>query len=181
MPKKHQPNFKTTPSNYVHPSLGGSSSNSSRPTTPPQTRTVNERLNQLRREQAAKAHPERRHEISAVVTQRTVPPALRHILNIPETAPPAPKPGTRVRGRRGPPGPAAPRSWLQSSTHAPEHVKRSAKAGDGSWKPYRFSLLAALEDAPQVSGTHSFGLYWYANADSIYSACLLGAACCTRH
>ncbi|KAF2492950.1 hypothetical protein BU16DRAFT_429431, partial [Lophium mytilinum] len=122
MPKKHNPVF-AKPQGSVHPSL------EQRPilSNPSAPKTVNERINQLRREQAPRATAERRNEIIDVVTQRTVPPALRHILNIPEIDPPKPKPGRpqgQVRTRRPPPGPAPPASWLSQSQYAPPEARK---------------------------------------------------------
>src|SRR3954468_18643878 len=121
MPKKHHPNYAHIKPSYVHPSLQGSRSTGSSSPAAPQT--VNERIQQLRREQAPRATIERRDEVTEVVTHRTVPPDLRRILHMAEVNAPLPKPGTRTRlirqGARPPPGPAAPSSWLQSSRHAP--------------------------------------------------------------
>lgn len=151
MPKRHQQNFTKPSSSYVHPSLQVSKALAATDAAP--NRSVNERLSQLRREQAPKADVARRNEVAAVVSQRTVPPALRQIMNIPETAPPKPKPGTsnRVRGRR-PPGPAAPQSWLESSRHAPPSAKKSDMGRDtgprcsttAGWRPHGSSALSKL-------------------------------------
>ncbi|KAJ9666175.1 hypothetical protein H2201_003608 [Coniosporium apollinis] len=156
MPKKHHQSFSKPASTYVHPSLGGSKPQA-QATTPP-TRTVNERLSQLRHEENAKNGPEKvRDSILDQLSQRSVPPHLRHILNLPETAPPQPKPGVRVR-RRGPPGPAPPKSWLESSIHAPAHTRpqaekrRATAAGplqNTRWRPRGFSTLCALDNGSQ--------------------------------
>ena len=156
MPKKHQPIFTKPPSTYVHPSL--ESSRSSPSTAPSAPRTVNDRISQLRREQAPRPSPERWNEITDVVTQRTVPPGLRHILNIPEVDPPLPKPGTRrtelSRTRRPPPGPAAPTSWLHRSRYVPPQIRelneRPAVAGESGYIPVKFSSLATLNDGFKV-------------------------------
>lgn len=89
-----------------------------------------------------------------MVTQRTVPPALRHILNIPEVDPPLPKRGARrtelSRTRRPPPGPAAPTSWSHRSRYVPPQIRglneRPAVAGQSGYIPVKFSLLATLND-----------------------------------
>jgi len=156
MPKKHQSIFTKAPSTYVHPSL--ESSRSSPSTAPSAPRTVNDRINHLRREQAPRPSPERWNEITDVVTQRTVPQALRHILNIPEVDPPLPKRGARrtelSRTRRPPPGPAAPTSWLHRSRYVPLQIRglneRPAVAGQSGYIPVRFSLLATLNDGFKV-------------------------------
>lgn len=80
----------------------------------------------------------------------TVPPAIRHILRLPET--PAPPPRRPVRlapnGRRLPPGPAAPRSWLSQSRHAPKSGSEACipdsferHALPGAYVPSRRSLV----------------------------------------
>lgn len=148
MPKKHAPSFTHTKPSYVHPSLQSSRSSSSAGTPEPQT--VNQRIQQLRREQAPRTTAERRNEITDVITQRTVPPALRKILNMTEVDAPRPKAGLRSRrapqhGPRPPPGPAIPGSWLLSSRHAPNHLskpKESNIKGDGT----RFCALAREHD-----------------------------------
>jgi hypothetical protein len=103
-------------------SARAAASSSSAPAEPP---SVNERIAQLRREQAPRATAEQRDDLASLVSSRTVPPELRRILHMPEVDAPNPKPGTRtprLRGRgvaRPPPGPAAPSSWLHTSRHAP--------------------------------------------------------------
>lgn len=151
MPKKHHQSFSKPASTYVHPSLSKSQAQATTPTT----RTVNERLSQLRHEENARNGLDKaRSSAMDQLSQRSVPPHLRHILNLPETAPPQPKPGARIR-RRGPPGPAAPRSWLESSIHAPAHTRPQAErrraAANGPlrgtrWIPRGFSSLHALDD-----------------------------------
>jgi hypothetical protein len=151
MPKKHTPTYTTTKANYVHPSL-----QSSRPTTssaPATSQTVNQRIAQLRREQAPRATAEQRNEISSLVSSRTVPPDLRRILHIPEVNAPKPKAGTmrqRPRGPGGarpPPGPAAPSSWLHRSRYAPKNTNNFLRQQvlDGTPKA-RFSFLAATTE-----------------------------------
>ncbi|KAF2200773.1 hypothetical protein GQ43DRAFT_441249 [Delitschia confertaspora ATCC 74209] len=176
MPKKHTPKYTTTSNSYVHPSLQSSRSSSS---APPPAQTVNERIRQLRREQAPRGVADRRDEITDLVTARNLPPALRRILNIPEVNPPREKLGTRtrvgtpIRSRRPPPGPAAPNSWLQNSRHAPRHLRQLNGAGgniEGNILFDRFSSLATLNDnnykriPPERSLMHmalkTFALNW---------------------
>ncbi|KIW04637.1 uncharacterized protein PV09_04383 [Verruconis gallopava] len=125
MPKKRNHQFKPLVTNLSRPASPKDSSGS--------TRTVNERLAQLRAEQAPRPTIEQRNEIATLATSHTLPPHLRRILDVPETAPPLPKPGARramrINGVRMPPGPPAPRSWLAASLHAPPDVKTKAKSG----------------------------------------------------
>jgi hypothetical protein len=141
MPKKHTPAYTTTKPSYVHPSLQSSRSASS--STPSEPQSVNQRINQLRREQAPRATPEQRDELTSVVS-RTVPPELRRILHIPEVNAPKPKANTRARRLMGdarpPPGPAAPTSWLQASRHAPAYMKKKS----GAKQAARFGTLARM-------------------------------------
>jgi hypothetical protein len=131
MPKKHTPAYTTTKPSYVHPSLQRSPASSSAPT---ESQTVTQRIQQLRREQAPRATPEQRDELTSAVSSRTVPPELRRILHIPEVNAPKPKTNTRTRrvagGARPPPGPAAPTSWLQTSRHAPAYMRNKKKASN---------------------------------------------------
>ncbi|KAF2265006.1 hypothetical protein CC78DRAFT_543563 [Lojkania enalia] len=124
MPKKHTPAYSRTKPSYIHPSLQTFKSSSSSAQAAPQT--VNERIQQLRREQAPRTTSERRDEVIEVVTRRTVPPELRRILQMAEVDAPPPKPGSRTRPRAGtrpPPGPAAPTSWLRSIRNAPDYIR----------------------------------------------------------
>ncbi|KAI4678815.1 uncharacterized protein J4E84_008634 [Alternaria hordeiaustralica] len=145
MPKKHTPSYTTAKPSYVHPSLQSSRSPaSSSSSSEPQT--VNQRIQQLRREQAPRATPEQRDELTSVVSSRTVPPELRRILHIPEVNAPKPKANTRTRrvmgGVRPPPGPAAPTSWLQTSRHAPAYARK--KKADSEKGAVRFATLARV-------------------------------------
>ncbi|KAF2688382.1 hypothetical protein K458DRAFT_281950, partial [Lentithecium fluviatile CBS 122367] len=146
MPKKHQPSFLS-----IKPtaSTAPPRPTQSNPTPPP---TVNERISQLRREQAPRATPERIHEVTEVVqSHRTVPPQLRRLLSLPEVDAPLPKTGRRrppLRdGERPPPGPAAPTSWLAGSRHAPAELRRRGlRGGDGGSGVRRFCRLARVHD-----------------------------------
>ncbi|KAF2807124.1 uncharacterized protein BDZ99DRAFT_421036, partial [Mytilinidion resinicola] len=117
MPKKHNPVF-AKPQGSVHPSL------EQRPiiSHPSAPKTVNERINQLRREQAPRATAERRNEI----------------IDVPG------RPQGQVRTRRPPPGPAPPASWLSQSQYAPSEVRKlPAYLRDGISK---FGRLATTND-----------------------------------
>lgn len=122
MPKKHQPTYASIKPQPTYPSHSRNAASSS--TVPPQT--VNDRIQQLRREQAPKTTAQRRDEVTEVVSTRTVPPDLRRILHMAEVDAPKPKPGRRrPHGERPPPGPLAPKSWLSRSRWAPEYVRKS--------------------------------------------------------
>lgn len=149
MPKKHAPAYTQAKPSYVHPSL--QSSRASTSSAQPEPQTVNQRIQQLRREQTPRTTPEQRDELTSVVSSRTVPPDLRRILHIPEVNAPKPKAGLRSRravgGARPPPGPAAPVSWLLSSRHAPEYVRKMRKQqSDGVAGMSQFCLLVRMTD-----------------------------------
>ncbi|KAK7515473.1 hypothetical protein IWZ03DRAFT_379541 [Phyllosticta citriasiana] len=137
MPKKRQSTFNSKP-NYVHPSLASSrpSSSGTSQAGPSNPRSVNERLNQLRREQAPKAGIQQRNELAEGLTQKALHPAVRQILNIPAVAGPRAKTPARLSNGRRIPGPAPPQSWLEKSSdreeagqdEASECVSRSGKA-----------------------------------------------------
>lgn len=154
MPKKHAPAYTQAKPTYVHPSLQSSRASSS--STPSEPQTVNQRIQQLRREQTPRATPEQRDELTSVVSSRTVPPDLRRILHIPEVNAPKPKPGLRSRraigGARPPPGPAAPNSWLLSSRHAPDYVRqmRRQQSADERVAPSFCALARTTDDEYKV-------------------------------
>jgi hypothetical protein len=159
MPKKHAPSYTQAKPTYVHPSL--QSSRASASSTPSEPQTVNQRIQQLRREQTPRATPEQRDELTSVVSSRTVPPDLRRILQIPEVNAPKPKPGLRSRrvigGARPPPGPAAPTSWLLSSRHAPEYVQRMKRRRSGEERGVpSFCMLARVTDEEYKVRTSTF-------------------------
>lgn len=149
MPKKHTAAYTTAKPNYVHPTLQSSRHTASSAPTEPQT--VNQRIAQLRREQAPRASIEQRNEMNSAVSSRTVPPDLRRILHIPEVNAPKPKAGTRLRARgpggtRPPPGPAAPISWLHSSRYAPKQTREYGWKKPGERTASRFSHLARVTE-----------------------------------
>ncbi|KAI1298900.1 tafazzin [Xylaria venustula] len=118
MPKKrHQPKYSKPPSVAPASLLLSSPSHS---TSEHHDRSVNELLANLRRStlnsQSVPSSSNSGSSFSAATTP-SVPPALRHILQLPE--PPAPVPRRPQRrdlgGRRPPPGPPPPRSWVTFS------------------------------------------------------------------
>ncbi|KAJ4294848.1 hypothetical protein N0V88_005085 [Collariella sp. IMI 366227] len=88
-----------------------------------QARGVNELLADLRRAGLSGSR-----QRSPDVVQPTVPPAIRQILQIPETPPPRPRRPVRLGGpgRRAPAGPAPPPSWLSGSQRAENALRRTA-------------------------------------------------------
>jgi len=150
MPKKRTFNFKqhqgpSSPSPKNAPKHEGPES------------SVNERLTELRKIEGPDAAAKKR-EIADLVGQKSVPPELRGILGVPESAPPRARPGFRTRDRLRTPGPAPPRSWtaLGSGRWMPTLVFRGKRKGGKSahgpverFKPQavgRFARLAGLEN-----------------------------------
>ncbi|USP75010.1 uncharacterized protein yc1106_02284 [Curvularia clavata] len=171
MPKKHTPSYTTAKPSYVHPSLQSSRSSPSS-STASEPQTVNQRIQQLRREQAPRATSQQRDDLTSVVSNRTVPPELRRILHIPEVNAPKPKANTRTRrtagGARPPPGPAAPSSWSKTSRHAHSHTNKSKRGAQEN--AVRFGALARATDEERKRLPHprslvhqclrTFALHW---------------------
>ncbi|KAL8774279.1 MAG: hypothetical protein Q9209_001030 [Squamulea sp. 1 TL-2023] len=113
MPKKRTQSYFSKPPTSAHPSISNRQHDSHHDEE--SEKSVNDLLQQLRVTQASSAASA---EPRSDVNPQTVYPSLKHILRIPETPPPRPRPGTRsmaAHGRRRPPGPPPPRSWLQNS------------------------------------------------------------------
>ena len=151
MPKRRNYNFKQ---------LQGSSS--SKPTSNKNgndinSPSVNERLSDLRKLEGKDAAAQKR-QLADSVNLRSVPPEVRGILGVPDSAPPRPKvAGLRTRERLRTPGPAPPKSWLAGNSGWPLNLamrgarrgmKKGTNASDRS-RPkqlLRFSRLTGLVD-----------------------------------
>ncbi|RDW91035.1 hypothetical protein BP5796_02200 [Coleophoma crateriformis] len=124
MPKKRFTSQYSKPQSTVHPSLGSGFAvpASSSHATP----SVNELISSLRKTQISTSEDQTR--FSATVVTPTLPPSIRTLLAIPDTPPPRLRDRNRRRydenGRRIPAGPAPPRSWLETSQHAPVAVRK---------------------------------------------------------
>ncbi|KAF4977470.1 hypothetical protein FZEAL_6034 [Fusarium zealandicum] len=151
MPKKrnHVKSFK--PSSTASPTAASTSSSSDKP-----SRSVNELLANLRRTSinpsAAGAS-----QSALPATAPSVPPAIREILQIPDTPAPAPRRVVRQRfdghGRRLPAGPPPPRSWVtrrSADAHAEAFASSSSRLSPrgledtwlpGTYLPARGSLI----------------------------------------
>ncbi|KAK2021655.1 tafazzin [Colletotrichum zoysiae] len=147
MPKKRHQALYSKPQSTAPSSLGASASASS--SSRHQRKGVNELLADLRRS-SSRATSTASAAVSEA-TAPTVPPALRQILQIPETPPPPPRrvPRFDSTGRRVPPGPPPPRSWLsRTSSHAQRAHATSAQRGaqairglPGTYEPGKGSLM----------------------------------------
>ncbi|KAI2782440.1 hypothetical protein F4815DRAFT_463225 [Daldinia loculata] len=122
MPKKRHNNKYSKPPSVAPPSLALSSS--SRTNSDQHERSVNQILADLRRASIKQNGTSSNFSVATP----TVPPSIRQILQIPETPAPAPRRPQRLHahGRRAPPGPPPPRSWvsLAQSRHAPADLGR---------------------------------------------------------
>ncbi|KXJ95623.1 tafazzin [Microdochium bolleyi] len=110
MPKKRHPTQYTKPPTTAPASL--SLSSSSPRNADRHERSVNEILANLRRSTLnSTPNPALQSQLH---TSPSVPPNLRNILQLPESPAPAPRRLQRrfINGRRGPPGPPPPRSWV---------------------------------------------------------------------
>jgi hypothetical protein len=150
MPKKRQPAYASLATGAAGPSSPAAAASSSATQTESKL-SVNDLLARLRREQAPRATPEHTSQMTAVLSSRTVPPHLRHLMNLPEMEPPPPRPGVRgvrIRAHRVA-GPAPPRSWLEGSgsVHAP--VGRAAEAGQRA-RPRQLGWLSRRKDRQKV-------------------------------
>ncbi|CZT03687.1 uncharacterized protein RCO7_07618 [Rhynchosporium graminicola] len=121
MPKKRFASQYSKPQSTAHPSLNSNVSSSSTNHNDAHP-TVNDIISSLRRSSISSK------PATATVTTPTLPPQIRHLLSQPET--PVPRARNRARGldaygRRLPPGPAIPRSWLEGSRHDPLVGRRS--------------------------------------------------------
>jgi hypothetical protein len=97
--------------------------------------TVNERLNELRQVETVEGL-QKKLALAASANQPSVPPELRGILGVPESAPPKPKLGVRLREMRRTPGPAPPKSWLKfQSEWQPTLVVRGGRGKQGRQPP----------------------------------------------
>ncbi|KAL9043608.1 MAG: hypothetical protein Q9214_003211 [Letrouitia sp. 1 TL-2023] len=125
MPKKRAPVQPHKPTTPVHPSL------SSKPNSHVSAvdRSVNNLLHRLRISQTPPAHTDEHRPSSNI---QSVHPSLNAILQIPDT--PGPRLDGRLIGsrRRGPPGPAPPRSWLDQSKYTAKQAQIKALNTDGS-------------------------------------------------
>ncbi|KAK9776693.1 hypothetical protein AB5N19_11245 [Seiridium cardinale] len=121
MPKKRHQTRYTKPPSTAPPSLSISSSQRTA-SVGQNERSVNDILAAMRRT-GLNSSPSRND--AATNPTPSLPPAIRQILQLPETPAPRPRRAQRrdINGRRIPPGPPPPRSWLSlsQSRHAPKN------------------------------------------------------------
>ncbi|KAJ5899667.1 hypothetical protein N7495_004411 [Penicillium taxi] len=129
MPKKHRNPFLTRPSGSAHHSL---TSNHGESSYTSETRSVNDLITHLRRTQITSSPEHQNSHSSSFNATRSLPPALRNVLELPETLPPRPRDARRTqiggRPRRPPPGPPPPDSW---GVRASENVLTQPELEEG--------------------------------------------------
>lgn len=161
MPKKHNKYPAIKPASTVHPSLESSTTkrqygSASRSTADNQS--VNELIQHLRRTQVTSPN-DGPSNTSRTVTQRTLHPSLRNILDVPETPPPRPRSNVRpVGGRffRRTPGPPPPSSWLQTQAPSNESADRNQGVSVGYDQVlYRLERLPGVQFPPKDSLQHA--------------------------
>lgn len=161
MPKKHNKYPYIKPASTVHPSLESSNTkrqygSASRSTADNQS--VNDLIQHLRRTQVTSPN-DGPSNTSRTVTQRTLHPSLRNILDVPETPPPRPRSNARpVGGRffRRTPGPPPPSSWLQNQAASNESADRNQGVSVGHDQVlYRLERLPGLQFPPKDSLQHA--------------------------
>ncbi|EGZ74003.1 hypothetical protein NEUTE2DRAFT_149878 [Neurospora tetrasperma FGSC 2509] len=121
MPKKRV-HFKqySKPQSTAPASLSSTAAGAGSHNGESESRSVNQRLAELRRLSVNSNS----NAQGALDVRPTVPPVIRDILQLPETPAPRPRPGrgrggprVDATGRRLPPGPAPPQSWLNRPAH----------------------------------------------------------------
>ncbi|KAL2024521.1 hypothetical protein VTK56DRAFT_7564 [Thermocarpiscus australiensis] len=126
MPKRRHQNKYSKPQSTPPALLSSTAASRNRSHHDAQShgRGVNELLAELRRAGPSGSAPQPPPDL----IQPTVPPTIRQLLQLPETPPPNPRRPVRVdaAGRRLPPGPAPPRSWLSGPASAARGDQRTA-------------------------------------------------------
>ncbi|KAK5998584.1 hypothetical protein PT974_00965 [Cladobotryum mycophilum] len=136
MPKKRQ-HLKSFKPSLTGSAVPGTSSPNSSGKAP---KGVNELLASLRHASIDSSASRPLHAITP-----TVPPALREILQIPETPPPAPRLPLRARvdnnGRRLPAGPPPPRSWVAARNRNAAHADGTLQSSTVNWRSLAHTTL----------------------------------------
>ncbi|PYH49165.1 uncharacterized protein BP01DRAFT_370702 [Aspergillus saccharolyticus JOP 1030-1] len=138
--------------------------------------SVNELIDHLRRTQVTRPSdqgPENPYAHNRFVVPRTVHPSLRNLLELPETPPPRPRPGSRrhavgARRLRRTPGPPPPQSWLVGNYNYLENREEEDDAAQESARAgrtiYRLERLPGTTFPAKGSLQHTvlknMALYW---------------------
>ncbi|KAL8753309.1 MAG: hypothetical protein Q9184_005463, partial [Pyrenodesmia sp. 2 TL-2023] len=157
MPKKRKHTPHSKPQTSAHPSISRSRHSHNNDSSQEQAphRSVNDLLQHLRISQAPAVVPT---ESPSDLNPKTLHPSVSSILQIPETPPPRPRPGMRpfaTPGRRRPPGPPPPRSWLEnSSIHVPPHAGRATSIQHNSLDSQERPNFESLNPLPDTHLPH---------------------------
>ncbi|KAJ5646549.1 hypothetical protein N7490_002921 [Penicillium lividum] len=193
MPKKHRTSLQyTKPKNTPHHSLESSRADDNArfhtagPARVPQrsvddASSVNDLINHLRLTQG-NVSSDITHSSSSrsFASQRSVPPALREILEIPEPSQPRPRPNAGrtpigARRQRVAPGPPAPMSWSTGSNASvgrnTDNLKYAVSANQQIYRLDRlpgaaFPKKGSLKDTVLVSMAHKWA--WHVQYDGLY-------------
>ncbi|KAI9754998.1 MAG: hypothetical protein M4579_004472 [Chaenotheca gracillima] len=147
MPRKHHHPHFSKPAGTTHRSLTTSPHASSSAAANTSGASVNDLLSNLRRTRIS-SPDDRAQRHYEVANAPTVHPSLKGILNVADTPPPRPRPGMRLApgARRGPAGPPPPSSWLNTSRHAPAHLREHPRTHDQQRsRPDRLDRLPGLD------------------------------------
>ncbi|KAJ5526244.1 hypothetical protein N7494_012894 [Penicillium frequentans] len=190
MPKKHRTSLYTKPTNTPHHTLASSRANDNgrfqvvSPTRGPQASTddssVNGLIDHLRRTQGNVSGTSSSASPRSFTSQRSVPPALREILELPEPSQPRPRPDARtligVRPVRRVPGPPPPTSWLTGDTDGAQGSSTNAESDSMSdhEQVHRLERLPgavfpgqdSLQQSVMVSMARNWA--WHVNYDGLY-------------
>lgn len=177
MTKKQKKSFVFKPTGTPHHTL------TSRPRQNDQTRrpagstasdspSVNDLISHLRRTQApTPSEHDTPTSSQSLLSQGSVHPSLRNLLELPEAPPPRPRPGPRraiIGGRpvRLTPGPPPPNSWLSGDSEGSQSAEEAALATTGGDRTtiYRLDRLPGVKFPAESSLLHavlkSMALNW---------------------
>ncbi|KAA8644056.1 hypothetical protein EYZ11_005104 [Aspergillus tanneri] len=180
MPKKHHKPLFAKPASTAHHTLvssgsQGSHNDRSRPSqaSSSESPSVNDLISHLRRTQVSRSSL---HDGSASPSRhlapRSVHPSLRNLLELPETPPPRPRPGSRRIGVGGRPlrttaGPPPPESWLlgnYATGNSDENNPADIEAAQTGRIVYRLDRLPGKTVPPRHTLLHmllsSMALHW---------------------
>ncbi|KAL4973450.1 hypothetical protein BDW66DRAFT_162081 [Aspergillus desertorum] len=149
------------PTNTPHYSLSPSSSRGQNDRShSPEQPSVNDLINHLRRTQLSPSASDNNRSIPRYVSPRSVHPSLRNVLELPDTPPPRPRPGTRRTGLgqrrlRRTPGPPPPESWLSGNASAEEVEDVELNATEMAKIIYRLERLPGREFPARSSFLHA--------------------------
>ncbi|KAJ5168402.1 uncharacterized protein N7482_003996 [Penicillium canariense] len=187
MPKKQKRSFVFKLADTPHHTLTSGPAQNDQTRRPAGSATseapsVNDLISHLRRTQATSS-PEHNPSSSprSFTSQRSVHPSLRNLLEVPETPPPRPRPGSRrtaIGGRpvRLTPGPPPPDSWLSHNREGSFEEAALATTGYDRVTLYRLDRLPGAKFPDKSSLVHAvlksmaLNLAWHLDYDGAFLA-----------